>query len=213
MIYFYYTTFLSISKCSWIKNGYCDRKFLTGKNWANRSRFRVGLGLGYYPAQNRLKKCWFYGVFSRLFAQLHFSYATLCKSAVRRRRYHRLPAASGEYDDFFRATGYIINQPQDSEAIASVLPVCDSDECCKKYILHKKFVRSWKVFFVAKNSDFFLKNSWLWVNFKVYMIMVGTVPHTAYPARGKEVKPYGNEHYPVYELIRYSYHFCVPCSA
>ena len=35
-----------------------------------------------------------------------------------------------DYNDFFRATGYI-DQPQDSEAFTSVLPVCDSDEFCK----------------------------------------------------------------------------------
>ena len=35
-----------------------------------------------------------------------------------------------DYDDFFRATGYIENT-QETEAVTSVLPVCDSDECCK----------------------------------------------------------------------------------
>ena len=35
-----------------------------------------------------------------------------------------------EYDDFFRATGYIENT-QETGAVTSVLPVCDSDECCK----------------------------------------------------------------------------------
>ena len=34
------------------------------------------------------------------------------------------------YDDFFRATGYIENT-QETGAVTSVLPVCDSDECCK----------------------------------------------------------------------------------
>lgn len=35
-----------------------------------------------------------------------------------------------DYDDFFRATGYIENT-QETGAVTSVLPVCDSDECCK----------------------------------------------------------------------------------
>ena len=35
-----------------------------------------------------------------------------------------------DYDDFFRATGYIENT-QEIGAVTSVLPVCDSDECCK----------------------------------------------------------------------------------
>ena len=39
-----------------------------------------------------------------------------------------------DYDDFFRATGYI-DQPQDSGAITSVFPVCDSDKCCKYYMI------------------------------------------------------------------------------
>lgn len=37
-----------------------------------------------------------------------------------------------DYDDFFRATGYIENT-QETGAVTSVLPVCDSDECCKTY--------------------------------------------------------------------------------
>ena len=36
-----------------------------------------------------------------------------------------------DYDDFFRATGYIENT-QETGAVTSVLPVCDSDECCKR---------------------------------------------------------------------------------
>ena len=35
-----------------------------------------------------------------------------------------------DYDDFFRVTGYIENT-QETGAVTSVLPVCDSDECCK----------------------------------------------------------------------------------
>lgn len=33
-----------------------------------------------------------------------------------------------DYDDFFRATGYIENA-QEAGAVTSILPVCDSDEC------------------------------------------------------------------------------------
>lgn len=39
-----------------------------------------------------------------------------------------------DYDDFFRATGYIENT-QETGAVTSVLPVCDSDECCKNYVI------------------------------------------------------------------------------
>ena len=42
-----------------------------------------------------------------------------------------------DYDDFFRATGYVENT-QETGAVTSVLPVCDSDECGKKYIGMKK---------------------------------------------------------------------------
>ena len=35
-----------------------------------------------------------------------------------------------DYDDFFRATGYIENT-QETGGVTSVLPVCDSEECCK----------------------------------------------------------------------------------
>ena len=35
-----------------------------------------------------------------------------------------------DYDDFFRATGYIKNT-QETGTVTSVLPVCDSEECCK----------------------------------------------------------------------------------
>ena len=38
-----------------------------------------------------------------------------------------------DYDDFFRATGYIENT-QEIGAVTSVLPVCDSDECCKYHV-------------------------------------------------------------------------------
>ena len=38
-----------------------------------------------------------------------------------------------DYDDFFRATGYIENTQKTGD-VTSVLPVCDSDECCKTYI-------------------------------------------------------------------------------
>ena len=37
-----------------------------------------------------------------------------------------------DYDDFFRATGYI-SGTRESGAITSKLPLCDSDECCKCY--------------------------------------------------------------------------------
>lgn len=45
-----------------------------------------------------------------------------------------------DYDDFFRATGYIENT-QETGAITSKLPLCDSDECSKNdviftYLLH-----------------------------------------------------------------------------
>ena len=39
-----------------------------------------------------------------------------------------------DYDDFFRATGYI-EQSQDTGAISSVLPMCDSDEYSKHYMV------------------------------------------------------------------------------
>lgn len=39
-----------------------------------------------------------------------------------------------DYDDFFRATGYIENT-QATGAVTSVLPVCDSDECCKYHMV------------------------------------------------------------------------------
>ena len=39
-----------------------------------------------------------------------------------------------DYDDFFRATGYIENT-QETGTVTSVLPVCDSDECCKNYMV------------------------------------------------------------------------------
>ena len=38
------------------------------------------------------------------------------------------------YDYFFRATGYIENA-QETRAVTSVLPVCDSDECCKHHMI------------------------------------------------------------------------------
>ena len=40
-----------------------------------------------------------------------------------------------DYDDFFRATCYIENI-QENGTVISVLPVCDSDECCKKAICY-----------------------------------------------------------------------------
>ena len=45
-----------------------------------------------------------------------------------------------DYDDFFRATGYIENT-QETGAVTSVLPVCDSDECCKSTISVKHCFR------------------------------------------------------------------------
>ena len=50
-----------------------------------------------------------------------------------------------DYDDFFRATGYI-DQPQDSGAITSVFPVCDSDRCCKTYMDVPTTMLRWKTF-------------------------------------------------------------------
>lgn len=50
-----------------------------------------------------------------------------------------------DYDDFFRATGYI-DQPQDSGAITSVFPVCDSDKCCKTYMDVPTTMLRWKTF-------------------------------------------------------------------
>ncbi len=44
------------------------------------------------------------------------------------------PDVLEDYDDFFRATGYIENT-QETGAVTSVLPVCDSDECCKYYMV------------------------------------------------------------------------------
>lgn len=38
------------------------------------------------------------------------------------------------YDEFFRATGYI-ESTQETGAITSKLPLCDSDECCKHYMI------------------------------------------------------------------------------
>ena len=39
-----------------------------------------------------------------------------------------------DYDDFFRATGYI--QPaKENGAITFNLPLCDLDECCKHYMI------------------------------------------------------------------------------
>ena len=35
-----------------------------------------------------------------------------------------------DYDEFFRATGYI-SGTRETGAITSKLPLCDSDECCK----------------------------------------------------------------------------------
>lgn len=39
-----------------------------------------------------------------------------------------------EYDDFFQATGYIENA-RENGVITEKLPVCDSVECCKYYII------------------------------------------------------------------------------
>ena len=38
-----------------------------------------------------------------------------------------------DYNDFFRATGYI-SGTRETDTITSNLPLCDSDECCKTYI-------------------------------------------------------------------------------
>ena len=46
-----------------------------------------------------------------------------------------------DYDDFFRATGYVENT-QETGAVTTVLPVCDSDECGKKYIGMQKEKRT-----------------------------------------------------------------------
>ena len=39
-----------------------------------------------------------------------------------------------DYNEFFRATGYIENT-QVSDAITSKLFLCDSDECCEYYVI------------------------------------------------------------------------------
>lgn len=39
-----------------------------------------------------------------------------------------------EYDDFFRTTGYIENA-RENGVITENLPVCDSVECCKYYMI------------------------------------------------------------------------------
>ena len=39
-----------------------------------------------------------------------------------------------DYDEFFRATGYI-SGTRETGTITSVLPLCDSDECCKYDII------------------------------------------------------------------------------
>ena len=39
-----------------------------------------------------------------------------------------------DYDEFFRATGYI-SGTRETGAITSKLPLCDSDECCKDYVV------------------------------------------------------------------------------
>ena len=39
-----------------------------------------------------------------------------------------------DYDDFFRATGYIENT-QETGTVTSILPMCDSDECCNRCVL------------------------------------------------------------------------------
>lgn len=39
-----------------------------------------------------------------------------------------------DYDEFFRATGYI-SEVKESENITSKLSLCDSDECCKHYVI------------------------------------------------------------------------------
>lgn len=43
-----------------------------------------------------------------------------------------------DYDDFFRATGYIENT-DDNGVISGKLPLCDSDECCKTNIIIPKY--------------------------------------------------------------------------
>lgn len=39
-----------------------------------------------------------------------------------------------DYDEFFRATGYISGARENGN-ITSKLPLCDSDECCKYYVI------------------------------------------------------------------------------
>lgn len=39
-----------------------------------------------------------------------------------------------DYDEFFRATGYI-SGTRETGAITSKLPLCDSDECSKHYVI------------------------------------------------------------------------------
>lgn len=59
-----------------------------------------------------------------------------------------------DYDDFFRATGYIENT-QETGTVTSVLPVCDSEECCKTNIIKRPFKRPLQIhsFFLACNKD------------------------------------------------------------
>ncbi|MCI5924457.1 MAG: hypothetical protein MRZ30_06840, partial [Oscillospiraceae bacterium] len=53
-----------------------------------------------------------------------------------------------DYDDFFRVTGYIENT-QETGAVTSVLPVCDSDECCKHPMMLTSPFRICKAFYVV----------------------------------------------------------------
>ena len=39
-----------------------------------------------------------------------------------------------DYNEFFRATGYI-SSTRETGTITSKLPLCDSDECCKDYMI------------------------------------------------------------------------------
>ena len=39
-----------------------------------------------------------------------------------------------DYNEFFRATGYI-SSTRETGTITSKLPLCDSDECCKNYMV------------------------------------------------------------------------------
>ena len=64
-----------------------------------------------------------------------------------------------DYDDFFRATGYIENT-QETGAVTSVLPVCDSEECCKTYTFLLFFIPLIGCTYGKHLPLFFLRARW-----------------------------------------------------